>query len=59
MQTKDWNEINKGFKSQTETIMKTLTILDYLAQRTLTFSEYDDFKKFMADTLSSGNKNEI
>ena len=59
MQTKDWNEINKGFKSQTETIMKTLTILDYLAQRTLTFNEYDDFKKFMADTLSSGNKNEI
>lgn len=59
MQTKDWNEINKGFKSQTETIMKTLTILDYLAQHTLTFSEYDDFKKFMADTLSSGNKNEI
>lgn len=59
MQTKDWNEINKGFKSQTETIMKTLTILDYLAQRTLTFNEYDNFKKFMADTLSSGNKNEI
>lgn len=59
MQTKDWNEINKGFKSQTETIMKTLTILDYLAQRTLTFNEYDNFKKFMADTLSSGDKNEI
>ena len=39
--------------------MKILAILDYLAQRTLTFSEYDDFKKFMADTLSSGNKNEI
>ncbi len=59
MQTKDWNEINKGFKSQTETIMKTLTILDYLAQRTLTFNEYDNFKKFMADTLNSGDKSEI
>lgn len=59
MQTKDWNEIIKGFKSQTETIMKTLTILDYLAQRTLTFSEYDDFKKFMADTLNRKDKNEI
>lgn len=59
MQTKDWNEINKGFKSQTDTIMKTLTILDYLAQRTLTFSEYDDFKKFMADTLNRKGKNEI
>lgn len=59
MQTKDWNEINKGFKGQTETIMKTLTILDYLAQRTLTFNEYDNFKKFMADTLNSGDKSEI
>lgn len=59
MQTKDWNEINKGFKSQTETIMKTLTMLDYLAQRTLTFNEYDNFKKFMADTLNSGDKSEI
>jgi len=39
--------------------MKTLTILDYLAQRTLTFNEYDNFKKFMADTLNSGDKSEI